>query len=139
MTNAIHDFHASVANLHPNTPLAGCKLVVEQGKLRLLGEGVEPLRGVAMSFPEDCTIFDLLEAIELGFLLDLAEVLVVGAIERKESRGGHAREDYQTRDDVNFMRHTMAYRHVGEDGQPTVRLDYKPVAVTRYEPMERKY
>lgn len=65
MTNAIHDFHASVANLHPNTPLAGCKLVVEQGKLRLLGEGVEPLRGVAMSFPEDCTIFDLLEAIEL--------------------------------------------------------------------------
>jgi succinate dehydrogenase / fumarate reductase flavoprotein subunit len=82
---------------------------------------------------------ELLEAIELGFLLDLAEVLVVGAIERKESRGGHAREDYQTRDDVNFMRHTMAYRHVGEDGQPTVRLDYKPVVVTRYEPMERKY
>jgi len=82
---------------------------------------------------------ELLEAIELGFLLDLAEVLVVGAIERKESRGGHAREDYRTRDDVNFMRHTMAYRHVGEDGQPTVRLDYKPVVVTRYEPMERKY
>ena len=53
---------------------------------------------------------DLLEAIEFGFLLDLAEVLVVGAIERKESRGGHAREDYPTRDDVNFMRHTMAYR-----------------------------
>ncbi|MBK9433987.1 MAG: succinate dehydrogenase flavoprotein subunit [Micrococcales bacterium] len=82
---------------------------------------------------------DLLEAIELGFLLDLAEILVVGAVARKESRGGHAREDYQTRDDVNFMRHTMAYRHVGEDGQPTVRLDYKPVVVTRYEPMERKY
>ncbi len=82
---------------------------------------------------------ELLEAIELGFLLDLAEVLVVGAIERKESRGGHAREDYQARDDVNFMRHTMAYRHVGEDGEPSVRLDYKPVIVTRYQPMERKY
>ncbi len=82
---------------------------------------------------------ELLEAIELGFLLDLAEVLVVGALERKESRGGHAREDYQTRDDVNFMRHTMAYRHVGENGDTSVRLDYKPVVVTRYQPMERKY
>ena len=82
---------------------------------------------------------ELLEAVELGFLLDLAEVLVVGALERKESRGGHAREDYQARDDVNFMRHTMAYRHVGDDGEASVRLDYKPVAVTRYEPMERKY
>ena len=82
---------------------------------------------------------ELLEAIELGFLLDLAELLVIGALERKESRGGHAREDYQSRDDVNFMRHTMAYRHIGDDGQTTVRLDYKPVVVTRYEPMERKY
>ena len=53
---------------------------------------------------------DLLEAVELGFLLDLAEVMVVGALARKESRGGHAREDYPTRDDVNFMRHTMAYK-----------------------------
>ena len=52
---------------------------------------------------------DLLEAIELGILLDLAEVIVVGALDRKESRGGHYREDYPNRDDVNFMRHTMAY------------------------------
>jgi succinate dehydrogenase / fumarate reductase, flavoprotein subunit len=77
---------------------------------------------------------DLLEAVELGFLLDLAEVLVTGALARTESRGGHAREDYPTRDDVNFMRHTMAYRT--DDG---IRLDYKPVVVTRYQPMERKY
>ncbi len=78
---------------------------------------------------------DLLEAIELGFLLDLAEMLVVSALARNESRGGHYREDYPNRDDVNFMRHTMAYRQ--EDG--TIRLDYKPVVQTRYEPMERKY
>ena len=77
---------------------------------------------------------DLLEAIELGFLLDLAEVLVVGALERKESRGGHAREDYPNRDDANFMQHTMAYKT--DDG---VKLDYKPVVITRYQPMERKY
>src|SRR3954449_11701565 len=82
---------------------------------------------------------DLLEAVELGFLLDLAEVLVLSARARNESRGGHFREDYQHRDDVNFMRHTMAYREVGENGETAVRLDYKPVVVTRYQPMERKF
>ncbi|MFI6580107.1 succinate dehydrogenase flavoprotein subunit [Embleya sp. NPDC050493] len=82
---------------------------------------------------------DLLEAIELGFLLDLAEVLVVGAQNRKESRGGHAREDYQARDDENYMKHTMAYREVDAKGEHSIRLGYKPVVVTRYQPMERKY
>ncbi|MFE9169980.1 succinate dehydrogenase flavoprotein subunit [Streptomyces kebangsaanensis] len=82
---------------------------------------------------------DLLEAIELGNLLELAEVMAVSALARKESRGGHYREDYPNRDDVNFMRHTMAYREVGADGSETVRLDYKPVVQTRYQPMERKY
>jgi succinate dehydrogenase / fumarate reductase, flavoprotein subunit len=86
---------------------------------------------------------DLLEGIELGFLLDLAEVLVVSARARNESRGGHFREDYPRRDDVNFMRHTMAYREVGPDehssAETPIRLDYKPVVMTRYQPMERKY
>ncbi|MFG3317480.1 succinate dehydrogenase flavoprotein subunit [Streptomyces sp. NPDC048171] len=82
---------------------------------------------------------DLLEAVELGNLLDLAEVMAVSALARKESRGGHYREDYPNRDDVNFMRHTMAYREVGDDGAESIRLDYKPVVQTRYQPMERKY
>lgn len=81
---------------------------------------------------------DLLEAIELGFLLEMAEVTVVGALNRKESRGGHAREDYPDRDDVNYMRHTMAYKK-GDDLLSDIELDYKPVVQTRYEPMERKY
>ncbi|OMC17243.1 succinate dehydrogenase flavoprotein subunit [Mycobacterium colombiense] len=81
---------------------------------------------------------DLLEAIELGFLLELAEVTVVGALNRKESRGGHAREDYPNRDDVNFMRHTMAYKQ-GSDLLSDIALDFKPVVQTRYEPKERKY
>ncbi|WP_033213392.1 succinate dehydrogenase flavoprotein subunit [Kitasatospora phosalacinea] len=82
---------------------------------------------------------DLLEAVELGNLLDLAEVLVVSALAREESRGGHYREDFPTRDDVKFMQHTMAYREVAEDGTTSIRLDYKPVVQTRYQPMERKY
>ncbi|WP_051452535.1 succinate dehydrogenase flavoprotein subunit [Actinospica robiniae] len=82
---------------------------------------------------------DLLEAVELGFLLDLAEVLVIGALNRKESRGGHAREDFQDRDDENYMKHTMAYREAKEDGSYEIRLDWKPVVVTRYQPMVRKY
>jgi succinate dehydrogenase / fumarate reductase flavoprotein subunit len=82
---------------------------------------------------------DLLEAVELGFLLDLAEVLVVSARARNESRGGHFREDYHHRDDVNFMRHTMAYREADSSGTVAIRLDYKPVVVTRYQPMERTF
>ncbi|GAB3129088.1 succinate dehydrogenase flavoprotein subunit [Tsukamurella serpentis] len=81
---------------------------------------------------------DLLEAIELGFLLELAEVTVVGALNRTETRGGHAREDYPDRDDENFMVHTMAYKE-GEGLAAEIRLDTKPVVQTRYEPMERKY
>lgn len=82
---------------------------------------------------------DLMEGVELGFLLDLAEVVVVGALAREESRGGHFREDFPSRDDEKFMQHTMAYLRPGADGQGTVELDYKPVIVTRYQPMERKY
>jgi succinate dehydrogenase / fumarate reductase flavoprotein subunit len=77
---------------------------------------------------------DLLEAVELGFLLDLAEALVVSARARTESRGGHFREDYPARDDKGWLRHTLASRTGGG-----VKLDYKPVTMTRYEPMERKY
>ncbi|MDJ0336472.1 succinate dehydrogenase flavoprotein subunit [Salinibacterium sp. G-O1] len=85
---------------------------------------------------------DLLEAIELGFLLDLAEVLVYSARSRHESRGGHMREDFPKRDDENFLVHTMAYR-VGDpesaDAGEHIRLDWKPVVITNYPPMERKY
>jgi len=77
---------------------------------------------------------DLLEAIELGFLLDLAEVVVVSARNRKESRGGHMRDDFPTRDDKKFMKHTMAYKK-GEK----IAIDWKPVVITNYPPMERKY
>ncbi len=83
---------------------------------------------------------DLLEAVELGFLLDLAEIVVVSALNRKESRGAHMRDDFPTRDDANYMQHTMAYRTAGDTGVPQeIRLDWKPVRMTHYEPQERKY
>ncbi|MBO1751885.1 succinate dehydrogenase flavoprotein subunit [Actinotalea sp. BY-33] len=83
---------------------------------------------------------DLLEAIELGFLLDLAEVVVAGALAREESRGGHFREDFPTRDDEKFLHHTMAYLRRGATPDETeVTLGTKPVTMTRYQPMERKY
>jgi succinate dehydrogenase / fumarate reductase flavoprotein subunit len=85
---------------------------------------------------------DLLEAIELGFLLDLAEVVVFSARNRKESRGGHMRDDFPKRDDENYMKHTMAYL-TGDphsaDASDHITLDWKPVVITNYQPMERKY
>jgi succinate dehydrogenase / fumarate reductase flavoprotein subunit len=85
---------------------------------------------------------DLLEAVELGFLLDLAEVVVYSARSRKESRGGHFREDFPLRDDENYLVHTMAYLS-GDAGSADavdhIKLSTKPVVITRYQPMERKY
>ena len=84
---------------------------------------------------------DLLEAIELGFLLDLAEVLAFTARERRESRGGHYREDYETRNDKKFMVHSMAYLTDKKPKKPgdNIKIDWKPVTITNYQPMERKY
>ena len=78
---------------------------------------------------------DLTQALELGFLLELAACMVVAGIERKESRGAHARPyDYPDRDDENFMKHTIV-RWVGD--HPV--LDWKPVTMTKWTPQERKY
>jgi succinate dehydrogenase / fumarate reductase flavoprotein subunit len=79
--------------------------------------------------------YDVTEALELGYLLDLAEALVVSARARTESRGAHFRDDHTMRDDANWMKHTLAARR--EDG--TVELSYKPVDGDLYMPMERKY
>lgn len=77
---------------------------------------------------------ELISFWELGNLLDLAEVTTVSALTRKESRGAHAREDYPKRDDENWLKHTLAW--MTDEG---VRLDYKPVVITRFQPKERVY
>jgi succinate dehydrogenase / fumarate reductase flavoprotein subunit len=77
---------------------------------------------------------ELLEVIELGGLLDLAEVLVESALVREESRGAHFREDFPQRDDPHWLKHTLAYK--GEKG---IEFKYKPVTITKFEPKERSY
>jgi succinate dehydrogenase / fumarate reductase flavoprotein subunit len=77
---------------------------------------------------------DLLEAHELGCLLDCAEATAYGALAREESRGGHYRDDFEARDDVNWLAHTLAYSSPGG-----IEIDKKPVTITRFEPKERKY
>jgi succinate dehydrogenase / fumarate reductase flavoprotein subunit len=79
---------------------------------------------------------DLGEALELGFLLDCAEATVASAVARTESRGAHAREDHPDRDDVNWLKHTFAFRW--SDGAPP-RLAYRPATITRFEPKPRTY
>ena len=78
---------------------------------------------------------DLTQALELGFLLELADCMIVSGLARKESRGAHARPyDYPDRDDANYMKHTIV-RWIAD--RPV--LDWKPVTVTKWQPQERKY
>ncbi len=77
---------------------------------------------------------ELLNAWEMGNLLDMAEVITASALNRKESRGGHARDDYPERDDENWLKHTLVWK---KDGKLTI--GYKPVVMTRFEPKKRIY
>jgi succinate dehydrogenase / fumarate reductase flavoprotein subunit len=100
-------------------------------KVRELKERLKHVRT-----PDSGKIFntEVLNTWELGNLLDLAEVTTACALARKESRGGHAREDYSKRDDANWLKHTLVWV---EDGN--IRLSYKPVVITKYQPKERVY
>jgi succinate dehydrogenase / fumarate reductase flavoprotein subunit len=78
--------------------------------------------------------YDLLEAWELGVLLDIARVTAESALNRTESRGAHYREDCPKRDDVTWLKHTLARLENGR-----IEIAYKPVTITRFQPEERKY
>lgn len=76
---------------------------------------------------------NFINVMEIDSMLRIAEIVLMGALGRQESRGAHARTDYPKRDDVNFLKHTLAYFH----SQP--KITWHPVTITRYAPMERKY
>ncbi len=94
----------------------------------------ERFKEVRVGDPGNVYNTDLLNIWELSNLLDLAEVTAASALARKESRGAHARDDYQERDDKKWMKHTMAWLHDND-----VVLKYKPVTITDYKPMKREY
>ena len=78
---------------------------------------------------------ELIAALELGFMLDVAESMIQSALHRTESRGAHQRTDFPKRDDAKFLAHSLAYRNA--DG--TTRVEYLPVKITRWPPGERIY
>ena len=107
----------------------------------LLAQGVDRIMALAER-AKDVHVADkskvynsnLLHVLETENLLELAEVLLMSAHVRQESRGGHSRRDFTTRDDVNWLKHTLVH-YTGS----TPKLDYKPVTITMWKPVERKY
>jgi succinate dehydrogenase / fumarate reductase flavoprotein subunit len=106
--------------------------------LRATLDTIRDLRGrwtrIGLADKGNCFNRDLLDALELGHLLDLAETITMGALYREESRGAHSREDFPDRNDGRFLHHTMV-RYSDEGPQ----IFQKPVTITRYQPKERKY
>jgi succinate dehydrogenase / fumarate reductase flavoprotein subunit len=102
-------------------------------------EKVRELQGryqkIAIQDKGSCFNRDLLDAIELDYMLNLAEVITLGALAREESRGAHSREDFPDRDDQKWLVHTM-FRYSKEEGP---QVFFKPVTITRFQPKERKY
>ncbi|MEA2062180.1 MAG: succinate dehydrogenase/fumarate reductase flavoprotein subunit [Gemmatimonadota bacterium] len=106
---------------------------MKQG-LEKIRELKERYRNIAVRDKSGVYNLDLMYALELGFLLDLAEVTAEGALRREESRGGHARTDFPARDDEKWLKHTVA-RYTPEGPQ----FEYSDVAITAWEPVERTY
>jgi succinate dehydrogenase / fumarate reductase flavoprotein subunit len=102
--------------------------------LAKLGELKERYRRISVQDKGNCFNRDLLDALELGNMLELAEIIAMGALYREESRGAHSREDFPERDDEKYLKHTMV-RHTGDGPQ----IFDKPVVITRFEPKERTY
>ena len=115
-----------------------CGIFRNENDLKAMVDKLSELkeRYKSISIEDKGTVFntDLMEALELENLLANAEATVHGALNRKESRGAHTREDFPKRDDDNWMKHSFIFE---KGGSPEIKL--KPVTITKYKPMERKY
>ncbi len=103
-------------------------------QLEIIGELKEMYKDVVVEDKSNVFNTDLEEAIELWHLLDYSEIIVFCALNRTETRGAHFRRDFPKRDDENWLKHTLAFRENGR-----IRIEYKPVVITRFPPQERKY
>jgi succinate dehydrogenase / fumarate reductase flavoprotein subunit len=95
----------------------------------------EEYRNVGVSSTARYMNFELINALELEYMLEVAHTITLGALLREESRGAHFRTDFKTRNDRDWLKHTIA--KMGPDGEPVI--SFKDVTITRYQPMERKY
>lgn len=109
---------------------------------KLLQEGIEKLKELAERYHEisiqdrgETYNTDLVEALELGYLLEVSEATIHSCLHRTESRGAHAREDYPERDDKNWLKHTLVYKK----GNGLVSFAYRPVVLGKFEPKARVY
>jgi fumarate reductase flavoprotein subunit len=107
-----------------------------------LRKGIEELKQLRLrlgdiAIEDDSRTFNTerVSALELSFMVDIADAIVASAVKREESRGAHQRTDFPARDDVRFLSHSLVYRN--PDGTP--RVDYLPVTITRWPPAERVY
>jgi succinate dehydrogenase / fumarate reductase, flavoprotein subunit len=118
------DAYVNVYRETPGLEKAGGKLLELRG--RYAGASVRDKSGVYNT--------NFRDALEIGNMIELAQTVVAGAILRKESRGSHSMVEYPKRDDASFLAHTIAYR---TNGVP--RISHAPVAITKWQPMERTY
>jgi fumarate reductase flavoprotein subunit len=129
---------AAIRDALQHTMESGCGVYRTGEGLRKTCEEVEALRerykNVRLDDHSHVFNTDLFGALELGFLIDVAEMTSHAALAREESRGAHWRRDFPTRDDAKYLAHSLAYR---TDGPP--RIEYLPVRITAWEPEERKY
>lgn len=120
------------------TMMVNCGIFREEKLLKKQLEIIKSLQGrygeISVGYKGQRFNTELLDALELGNMLDFVETIVVGGLARTESRGAHYRTDFPKRDDTNWLKHTLAWKI--ETG---IRLDYKPVVVTRFQPEERKF
>jgi succinate dehydrogenase / fumarate reductase flavoprotein subunit len=102
--------------------------------LEKIQEWAEKAKDVSLTDTGDVFNTELITVLELGHIAEIAETMLLGALNREESRGSHSRRDFPDRDDENWLKHTLVYL---EDGK--FRVDYKGVSITRFQPEERKY
>ncbi len=116
----------------------GCGVYREEASMAATVDSVRQLKGryADIGITDTSQIFntEIVQAIELGNMIDIAEAVVMAALDRKESRGAHTRRDYPTRNDADWLKHSVVT--FSADGP---RLEYKPVTITRWQPEERKY